>query len=418
MKKKYLIATLFIICISSSGQQNPFTSNKLRIDITIFGTSNSTSIKITDHFKEPQYSNSPQHFIDTFLYGQYLYELVDYSSNKIIFSNGFCSLFNEWQLTPEAQKKSFSVGKTLIMPFPQNKSVLKIYSNNLNKKTLLLTDSIDPTTIKSKAYRPLLKPKKIIYNGNPTQKLDILILGDGYSKVDQADFFRCAKTFIDSILIVTPFKENRQSINFWAICPPSEKSGITYNTKSSALGCEYNTIGSDRYLYTTENSTVANIASQTPYDQIIILVNSSKYGGGGIYNDVAVAAAGGEKNTQVMIHEFAHTIAGLGDEYAYDSPSSDTTSNIHTKAEPWEPNITNLIDFNKKWAALLIPNTPIPTPDSLAKKYPIGLFEGANYMTKGMFRPSYNCRMRTTEVNYFCPVCQDVINKKIKSYLK
>ncbi len=416
VKKYYIILLLFFFSPQLKSQKSGnslVTGFRLRADLTLSGTQNTIDIKDNNYFKEPLFSAPPKSFIDTFLYGQYLYQLIDVATQTTLYSNGFCSLFNEWQTTAINGKESYYVGKTLTMPFPKNMATLKIFNQSNNQ--LLFSDTICPQTIPYIAPNTAIKPRKIYYSGNPVKKLDILIMGDGYTSPDRANFFISAKAFADSLLAVSPFKENRYNINFWALCPASKQSGITYNKPNTPLGCIYNTIASDRYLYTTQNIEVANIASQTPYDHIIILTNSSKYGGGGIYNNFAVAAAGGERNFQVMIHEFAHTFAGLADEYAYYNPT-DTTAYFSQAIEPWEPNITNLVQFNKKWHSMLPPNTPTPTPDSLATQYPIGLYEGAGYQFKAMYRPSFNCRMRTTEVPYFCPVCRTIIAKKIKSY--
>lgn len=388
-------------------------NERLRIDLQLTGTKDSCSVSLISITKEPHFSCPQKSYLDTFKYGEFSYELVDNKTNKIYFSNGFSSLFNEWQVGSTNQHDRFSVGKTLLLPISNTISCLNIYQHKNGTKKLVGSFTIDPQTIKSSELTDAILPQKISYKGNPINKLDILILGDGFAKNDIADFNSIAESFMNSLLAVSPFSKYKNQINFWSICPIEAKSGIEYCSGNTKLGCKYNTLESDRYLYTTKNQQISDIAARTPYDCIIILVNSSKYGGGGIYNDFAVAAAGGEKNFDVMIHEFGHSFAGLGDEYTYGAD----TDFVAQTSEPWEPNLTYLIQFDSKWKSLLTPNTPIPTPDSLATKYKTGVYEGGGYYTKGVYRPSYNCRMRTTNVNYFCEVCSHAIDEKIKSYI-
>lgn len=390
-----------------------FTNAKLRIDIELSGSRDSCHINVITIVKEPFYSGSSNSYIDKFEYGEFACELIDQATSQLIYSNGFSSLFNEWQLMNPTARTPFVVGKTLNLPYPTKIATFNIYQLKNGVKTLINTTIINPFEIKNSNTTLALQAKKVYYKGDYKKHLDILIMGDGFAQKDITEFEEIARSFADSLLIVPPFSTNKNHINFWSICPIEHKSGIEYSSGSTTLGCRYNTLESDRYLYSLKNQSIANISANTPYDQIIILVNSSKYGGGGIYNDFAVAAAGGEKNFDVMIHEFGHSFAGLGDEYSYDAP----TDSITYLKEPWEPNLTYLIDFKSKWKDMVDPKAPLPTPDSLSHIVNVGVFEGGGYQTKGVYRPSYNCRMRTTNVNYFCEVCKRAIDEKIKSYV-
>lgn len=412
IKTLFLLIALMMLRVSTTVAQ-PSSDERLRVDLQLKGTRDSCWVELLSISKEPLFSCSKKSYIDSFNFGEFSYELTDAVTFKIIYSNGFSSLFNEWQTSSTNPNIHYSVGKTISLPITIINSLLNIYQHKDGKKMLLNSFAIDPSKIGFSKSADALLPKKMIYKGNPLNNLDVLILGDGFALEDLANFDSISRAFTDSLLALSPFLRYKNKINFWTICPTAAKSGIEYSSGNTALGCKYNTLESDRYLYTTKNREIANVASLTPYDCIIILVNSSKYGGGGIYNDFAVAAAGGEKNFDVMIHEFGHSFAGLGDEYTY---GADTDLIKHSQ-EPWEPNLTYLIQFDTKWKDMLAPNTPIPTPDSLANKYTTGVYEGGGYYTKGIYRPSYNCRMRTTNVNYFCEVCCHAIDQKIKSYI-
>jgi hypothetical protein len=302
-------------------------------------------------------------------------------------------------------------------------------------------------------------------NGSPAQKVDIVILGDGYSKSDMEKFRKDAKHFNDVMFDVSPFKERKKDFNVWVVEAESKDSGIDVPDKnvwkSTALGTTYSTFGLARYVLTTDNKAVRDIAAAAPYDFICILLNDTRYGGGGIYNLYATtyakeAVAGQEwQMDYVYVHEFGHSFTGLGDEYY----GSSTAYNEFYPAgvEPWEPNITALLDKkNVKWKEFLTEGTPIPTPwekasydsveglraklDRLAPDYykkreplykssmnilkeskftrQVGAFEGAGYASTGLYRPAVDCRMFSLSLVNFDPVCSAAINRQIDFYCK
>ncbi|HEX9007311.1 MAG TPA: M64 family metallopeptidase, partial [Bacteroidota bacterium] len=204
-----------------------------------------------------------------------------------------------------------------------------------------------------------------------------------------------------------------------------------------------------------------DIAAAAPYDFLCILLNDTRYGGGGIYNLYSTTytkelVRGEEWQSDYMfVHEFGHSFAGLADEYY---TSTTAYNDFYSPGiEPWEPNVTALLDRNHvKWKAFLTPGVPIPTPweksryDSLAaivatfdrlapdyyeKREPyrraeagimadknlagvVGAFEGAGYAAKGLYRPSLDCRMFSLSVVPFDPVCRAAIEQVIDFYAK
>jgi hypothetical protein len=104
----------------------------------------------------------------------------------------------------------------------------------------------------------------------------------------------------------------------------------------------------------------------------------------------------------------------LADEYFYDEPDH-TAGTYKLDYEPWEQNITSLVDFDSKWADMVKNKKEIPTEptEKREKNYTVGVYEGGGYMTKGMYRPAVVCRMRDNEATQFCPVCQRAIERII-----
>ena len=127
----------------------------------------------------------------------------------------------------------------------------------------------------------------------------------------------------------------------------------------------------------------------------LVLVNSPTYGGGGIYNQVTLSTSDHPTFKKVLVHEFGHGYAGLGDEYSTDEYDPMYPGDT----EPWEPNLTTLKDFQSKWADMMPKGMKIPTPlvklpdhknirnEKEQKKlneavFKIGVFEGAGNQSK------------------------------------
>ena len=104
----------------------------------------------------------------------------------------------------------------------------------------------------------------------------------------------------------------------------------------------------------------------------------------------------------------------LADEYSGSGSASEDF--YETDKEPWEPNITTLVSFDKKWKDMLLPGTPVPTPDTDEWKGKVGVFEGAGYMENGVYRPYIDCSMNVVRFNNFCPVCKRSISRMIEFY--
>ena len=215
-----------------------------------------------------------------------------------------------------------------------------------------------------------------------------------------------------------PFTNYSKDINIWAVESISENSGPT-NPRTNqwnrtAVGSTFNTFGIDRYLTTSNTFKIMDVAANAPSDVVYVLINTKSYGGGGIYNHFNVATSDHPLSEVVFIHELGHGLAGLGDEYYTSDVAYQNFYNL--SIEPWEPNITTLVNFKSKWANMVAPTTPIPTPATKENNETVGVYEGGGYMSKGIYRPYIDCRMKSNEAKGFCPVCQRAISLVIESY--
>lgn len=256
-------------------------------------------------------------------------------------------------------------------------------------------------------------------SGDPAQKIDVVFLPDGFTKDEMGLFRDAAKEFSNALFETDPFDAHEDDFNIWVVEAPSKESGTDIPGqdiwKETILNTNFYTFNSERYLMTTDIKSVRDIAANTPYDLIIILVNTEKYGGGGVYNYYGTFSAFNEKSIGVWLHEFGHNLTWLADEYY----TSDVSYNdyVDMKYEPIQPNVTTLVDFSKKWKKLIKSNTPIPTPRTSKFNGVLGAFEGGLYTGKGIYSPMQKCKMNWLD-DPFCPVCRQTILDMIAYYTK
>ncbi len=261
--------------------------------------------------------------------------------------------------------------------------------------------------------RSALKTNKIIqlqHNGD--EKVDLVFLPEGYIVSEMEKFESDARRFMELLFATPPYDTRRSDFNIWAVDIPSEESGADVSGKgyfkNTAFNSGFYTFGLERYLTTSDMKSVRDAVWNVPCDAIFILVNTETYGGSGMYNFYAMGAADNKLTQKVFVHELGHSIAGLADEYFSSEVAYNDFYNL--SHEPWEPNITTLVDFDSKWRDLLPQGTAVPTPAE-GNDDKVGVYEGGGYMSKGVYRPMVHCMMR--DYHPFCPVCRRVILKMI-----
>lgn len=396
-----------------------FESKTLRIDYQHAGNSDEDFYYLDQVKVEPFWGGSRKNLIDTFSYGQYMLKVFDVVTDQLIYSRGYSTLFGEWQTTEEARSIPKSFSETVVMPLPREKVRIEIYTRNPTgtfDKKFVYTYHPDDYFINPEQNMKM-ETLDVMISGDPAVKVDIVILPDGYTASEMDQFIADCSTFADVIFQFEPFAGNKDKFNIRAVLAPSEESGNDIPAENiwqkTVLHTHYYTFDSERYCMTRANQVMRDLAANVPYDQIYILVNRDKYGGGGIYNQYCVSAAGNLVSSKIIIHEFGHGFAGLGDEYVGTVSYSDF---YPLDVEPWEPNLTTLVDFDSKWGHLIQPGTPIPTPDTEEYYQVIGVFEGGGYTSKGIYRPVHDCLMNTFNGNSFCGVCQEAIHRMIDFY--
>ncbi len=397
-----------------------FTKGALRLDVIEAGTASSENIYFHSLKREPYFSGSHHNLIDTLDLGYYYFYLYSLKDNKLIFSKGFATLFQEWQTTEEAKRHNRALNYSVRFPYP--KDSVKLVIKRRNRKNIfrkLFSLKINPANyfIKNEAVDTSMV-FKIHYSGDYSKKLDVLFIPEGYTENDSTKYHNDCKRFADFLLGYSPFSEMKNRINIWGINRYSQDSGADIPGKGiyrkTLLNASYYTFDSERYLMVEDYFRLADVAASAPYDQIYILVNSDKYGGGAIYNYYSAVAAQNKKAELVFVHEFGHGLAGLADEYYTSDVSYENYYDLNV--EPWEKNITTLVHFEKKWKSLISSSIPIPTPDDSIYYDKLGAFEGGGYVAKGVYRPTYNSIMKSLSAKGFNLPSKNAIINVIKFY--
>jgi hypothetical protein len=419
--KFILLSLLFsTIILPQNKFEDLFENKTLRFDYFHTGNKDTSFISFDEMIEEPLWGGSRVNLVDTFDYGAYKFFVYDEKSNQLIYSRSYSTLFHEWQTTDEALKTFKSFSETVVLPFPKNLSRLEIYRRDKKNKLVKSFEfKIDPKNYFIKKERRLEYPNfSVLKSADPSEAVDVVIIPDGYTKEEMDLFKKDCERFTGYLFNATPFKENKNKFNIWGVEAPSAESGTDIPAdgvwKKTILNTTFYTFDLERYCMTSDNKSVRDVAANAPYDQIYILVNSDKYGGGAIYNHYSVCVNKNPYEEYVFVHEFGHGFGFLADEYY----SSDVAYNdfYPLDVEPLEKNLTTLVNFDSKWKDKIKEDVPVPTPNDKKFKDILGVFEGGGYMTKGIYRPEYDCSMKSATVDNFCEVCKEAITEMIKFY--
>lgn len=429
MTKTFLSFFLgFTMCSSAYCQDfnEFFTDKTLRADYLFTGNKNNQFVVLDELKSFGGWAGRKKHLNELPLQGNGRITMIDKQSGMIIYTTSFSSLFQEWLGETESENLSKGYENTFLIPFPKNETTVTVeLFNSRREVSAKFSHTIKPDDIliKEIGQKNITPHRYLLQNGPADKCIDIVIMAEGYSKSDIEMFYKDAQKACDAIFSHSPFKENIKHFNVIAVASESIDSGVSIPReniwKSTAISSHFDTFYSDRYLTSSSVNDIHDLLAGIPYEHIIILANTDTYGGGGIYNSFTLTTAHHSKFEPVVVHEFGHSFGGLADEYAYtDAPSPLYPYEI----EPWEQNISTLVDFSSKWKDML-PNdkTSIPTKitkDNYNSSSQIGVYEGAGYTMKGIYRPTPDCRMRTNEAKEFCPVCQRALQRLIDFYVK
>ncbi|TRZ88026.1 hypothetical protein D4R89_08850 [bacterium] len=488
MKRPYFILAglLFAIGMPLLAQVDYdefFLDKAMRVDLYLTGDAREELVTIDHIYQEGIWPETPTRLVEPFENGRFAVKVYDVASNRLIYSRGFDSMFGEYKTTTPALnglKRVFN--RSVRVPYPR-RPVLFVIEARDRKNILhpLFTETVDPSD-----YHIITETTSggaIIYealkNGPPRKSVDLVFVAEGYTAEDKDKFRSDVDRFTGRLFEIEPYRSAKAVFNVTGIMRPSPERAMDEPRqgayKKTGLNASFNAFDLDRYMLIEDGHRLREVAAEVPYDAIVGMVNSKRYGGGGIYNDYCVTTVDNERSKAVFVHEFGHSFAGLADEYY----ASDVSYNdFYPKGvEPLEPNITALLDPRRvKWADLLSPGIQVPTEygkeriealqaearkilqeaardvesakakglsekeikkiqersaqavkdiqakiEAVRKEYAsvadkVGVFEGAGYASKGLFRPMVDCLMISSPKQEFCLVCRRAITRMVDYY--
>ena len=408
MKKLLFITALLASSLYTSAQrfEDYFDDRTLRLDYTFAGDDVLLEIYVDELVSLPHWYGRRQRLAELPLRGNGQITVRSKVDNMVIYRHSFSTLFQEWLATDESKHTQKSFENVFLVPFPKAPVEIKVELFDYHNEVVnSLTHTVDPKDILiRKAGERSVTPYDVLHQAGDTSRcIRIAFVAEGYTANEMDHYLDDCRKAIGSLFNHEPFKSMQDRFQIIAVKSASEESGTSEPSKgiwrNTVLGSHFDTFYSDRYLTTLHLKRLHDVLAGTPYEHIIILVNTPHYGGGGIYNSYNLSFTGGEKFLPVVVHEFGHSFGGLGDEYTYgnDDPM------YFDDTEPWEPNLTTKATAFIKW-------------ENLIKAGKAGLYEGGGYQEKGVWRGCENCRMRTNEEPEFCPVCQQALKELINFY--
>ncbi len=464
----FLLLTIPLIASESGPDFNSwFQPMTMRLDYYHTGNSAGDLYSFDEVYQESCWAGKKTDLIDRSNLGKYIFKVIDKKSQKLLYSRGFCSIFGEWQTTEQAREMYRSFSESVRFPWPKMPVDVTIScrdEGNIFQEVWRITLDPAETNFIRAANPDDIPTTDLMIQGDIESKVDIVVLPDGYRRNEMKKFHKDADRMLKALFQTEPFRSARKRFNVRTVDVASAEKGIDDPQRGifreNILSCSFNAFGSDRYILTWDNKNLKKAAARVPYEHICILVNSDKYGGGGIFNCYTTCVSDNQWSDYIFVHEFGHSFGGLGDEYY---SSSVAYSDFYPAGtEPWEPNLTTTLDRDGlKWGNLIDDRTPVPTPwnksafDAHQREYEnsrkkmttdkvdavridslvaandawvqeflrslpywgkVGLYEGAGYASQGIFRPYPDCRMFTRSLTGFDPVCSRAIQNMIDFY--
>ncbi len=426
MKKFIAIAAALLCSFTLLAQEKT-----LRVDYVFSGTDKASEISLDRMYSFDGWAGRRVNLDKVPVKGNGQISMTDAATGKVVYRLPFSTLFQEWQTSDEARFVRKSFENTFLLPMPSSKAVVKVeLFDSKGVLTASLKHVVDPSDILIRHLKPVSPEHRyLLKSGDPAEKIDVAVVAEGYTVGEMDKFYEHAQVAVDAILAHAPFDRYKDRFNFVAVALESKDSGVSVPREDlwldTAVGRHYDTFYMDRYLTTTCVNMMHDKLAGIPYEHLVVLANTDTYGGGGIFNSYTLTTALHPAFKPVVVHEFGHSFAGLGDEYYYESEES--VAFYHADSEPWEQNITTLYDFGSKWDDMRPKVIHVPTPapdvtvwskieDGAAPESLVGVYEGGGYQTKGVYRPYPDCRMKTNGAPMFCPVCQRAIARIIEFY--
>lgn len=394
-----------------------FIDKTLRLDYIFAGNTNEQNAYLSEMIALNKWHGRVDNLSVTPVQGNGQIKVFDKSTNQLIYILPFGSLFQEWLTLDAAEKQSKSFENSFLIPFPKKEINVQIsFFNSKNEEKVVFNQLIDPNDILIRKSSEIKNEYEVIHKATVKNPIKIALVAEGFTVEELNVFMDFAHQTVQNLFKHQIFKKYENSFEIIAVKTVSKESGISVPSRNiwldTAVQSNFDTFYSERYLTTLHTKLLHAQLENIPYQHIIILANTNVYGGGGILNSYSLTTTKNKEFAPVVVHEFGHSFAGLADEYFYEEDVFENKASLNT--EPWEKNITSLVDFSSKWKNMMNKNTPIPTPKTMSNEVKIAVFEGLK--GNGLYIPTLTCRMKINNTPDFCPVCSNAIEEMILFY--
>ncbi len=446
-----------------------FTDQTVRMDTFHMGTGGREQVGLDRFRLDGEWAGPRTGLVHDEALGAYRFEVRRKRDDALICAQGYSSIFGEWETTAAAQKGAWmSFHESVRFPQPRHPVQVRLLKRDARGAFVkIFEQDLDPggTMLDRSPVARTGDVTALVNHGPPRAKVDLVLLADGYRAGEGQKFLKDANRLIKALFALEPFKRRAADFNVWAVHTPSVDSGLPVPRerlwRRTALGASFDTMGSARYVLTYENRAFRDAAAQVPYDTAVILCNTRRYGGGGIFGLYATCAVDNAFADYLFVHEFGHSFTGLGDEYYTSSVAYEDLRPLDV--EPWRPNVTAHPErATLKWGDLVQTSTPVPTTwpqeefDRVSYAYQkertrlrdenapeerleelarttgerlqgllrgaqhagkVGTFEGCEYRGKGLYRPEIDCLMFTRMAGRYCSVCERALEGTIDRWV-
>ncbi len=253
---------------------------------------------------------------------------------------------------------------------------------------------------------PAMPATTIVCNGPSFNRIDITCVGDGYLSSQLGLYASHVSNAVKQLFAEEPFATYMTLFNVHRVDVVSNESGVDNDPvqgilRDTALDMGFWCSGIERLLCVNVSLAYLQAQQAPDVDHVLAIANSSKYGGAGYTSsDLATFSGGNPSSTEVAIHEIGHSLGNLADEYHYSDGA------VYTGSEPVMRNISIFTEpemqaADTKWADWLM-------------EPGVSTYEGAFYHQYGIYRPTFNSKMRSLGQPFNAPSSEGLVIEMYK----
>ncbi|HWW61374.1 MAG TPA: peptidase M64 N-terminal domain-containing protein, partial [Thermoanaerobaculia bacterium] len=228
--RMFLLVMLACLPLSAARFDDWFLDKTMRVDYFHTSTAKGDEILALDRIvSDGPWPGSRTHLVDTLNLGKYLFEVVDRQTNQVIFSRGYASLYSEWVDTPEAKQRPATFHESLRFPWPKHPVQVVVKARDDEEAFQQVWSTlVDPNSrfVNPADRTPIGKVWSYLDNGPASEKVDLLVIGEGYTQAEMPKFHKDLERLVGKLFATEPFKSRKKDFNVRALEIPAAKSGV------------------------------------------------------------------------------------------------------------------------------------------------------------------------------------------------